>query len=307
MAKPTPRSVRRTLSRLTGKEQAKLVQHGFGPLLGLTRLASEREGAALVESVLALHTRTGYRPPRPEDEANAAEAKRRQRRFAAEIGKSGKPPGRPPMGPGAAIASWALIWSLPLVVVPAGMLVMTATAYWVFAVVMLGTFFLTVFTCGFIASRGHLHAWLAILPIILVMIGVVGATSPLYLKYKGKDVQGEFVRAWTTGKGTRSEHQHCLVAYDDAGTRREVSVDGCPSSFYRMSFPKLGEHVPVHFVLSPGAVKSHIGTKADQKATWQTATAGTGLVLLALLTGWGLTSATRTRRPTTPKPVPASS
>ncbi|MFC5187297.1 hypothetical protein [Actinomadura harenae] len=294
---PTPRSVRRRLKALDKRDRAKLVEYGFGPLPALEHIAAEDEGAVLVDSVLALHTRMGGRPPRPEDEANAAEARRRARRFGNDVAKGRVALfERPRMGLPMVLVTWAVLWGIAVVFVPGGMFVTTLTAEWVTVLVVMGVFFLTVFTCAVFAGRGHFQAWLAILPILLVLFGVVSATSPLYLKEKGRDVQGEFVRAWTTAKGKRSEQRHCLVAFDDAGTRRAVKVDGCPDRFFTMEFPARGEHVPVAFVLSPGPVASHVGRKADLSVTWQASVAGTGLALLAALTAWGVTGAVRARR-----------
>ncbi|MEV5568515.1 hypothetical protein AB0L06_00575 [Spirillospora sp. NPDC052269] len=304
---PTPRSVRRKLKALTGKERAKLVEYGFGPMLGLQHIASEDDGAVLVDSVLALHTRTGHRPKRPDDEANAAEARRRLRGFRDDLrtGKvsfvDGPRPGLRPV-----LVKWAVLWGVAVVVIPAGMYTTTLTAEWVTTIVVIGTLASTVLTCGLIVTRGQVQAWLALLPILLVLVGVVSATSPLYLREKGRDVQGEFVRTWTTSKGKKGEQRHCLLAYDDAGTRREVEADGCPERFFAMSMPRFGEHVPVSFVLSPGPVRSKVGRKADLPVTWETYVAGSGLVLLAALTAWGVTGAVRGRRRDAAKDVPAT-
>ncbi|WP_026413970.1 hypothetical protein [Actinomadura oligospora] len=289
--------MRRRLKALDGRERARLVEHGFGPLLALQHIASEEDGAVLVDSVLALHTRTGRRPPRPEDEANAAEVRRRARRFGDDLAK-GKVSlvDRPHPGLPMVLWTWAALWGIAAVFIPAGMYATTLTAEWATVLVWIGTFALTVFTCALFATRGHLQAWLAILPILLVLVGVASATSPLYLRAKGRDVQGELVRAWTTNKGKKSQQRHCLVAFDDAGTRREVRVGGCPDRFSTIGVPGRGERVPVSFVLSPGPVTSHVGRKADLSVTWQASTAGTGLVLLAGLTAWGVTGAARARR-----------
>ncbi|MFC4911195.1 hypothetical protein [Actinomadura gamaensis] len=296
MSQPTPRSVRRTLSRLTDRETAKLVRYGFGPMLGLTHLASEPEGAVLVESVLALHTQTGSRPPRPEDEANAAEVKRRQRQFAKRVEEEGLP-GRPPLTPGRVLLAWALIWAIALVAVPLAMFGGIMTAGWALVLFGVATFFLTVLTCGFVAGRGHFQAWLALLPILLVLVGAGGAATPLYLKSRGTEVQGEFGQAYKTGKG-RYVKEHCLIAWGPPGNRQATDVTGCPDRFFRMHFPGRDEHIPVRFVRSPNWVPSRVGTKADLSLTWQAAVVGTGLVLLAGLTAWGVATAAR-RRPAT--------
>ncbi|MEV4255059.1 hypothetical protein AB0J52_18045 [Spirillospora sp. NPDC049652] len=307
MSGPTPRSVRRKLARLSERERAKLLEYGFGSRWALEQVASERDGAPLVDSVLALHTAAGHRPACPEDEANAAAAKRRVRRVQDEVVKSGQPHKRRMELP-EVVGAWALLWAIPLLLVPLGMYAMTLTAAWTLVLFAGGLFVLTVFACGFVASRGHVQAWLALLPILLVLAGASGAASPLYLKYEGRDVRGELVRAWTTGQGTRSEQRHCLVSWDDAGTRRVVKVGGCPGDFYRRDGPRPGEHVPVRFVLSPGPPTSRAGTRAGLSVTWQETTAGTGLVLLALLTAWGITATARARarRPAAARKAPSS-
>ncbi|RFU42207.1 hypothetical protein DZF91_07610 [Actinomadura logoneensis] len=294
MSGPTSRSVRRTLGRLGERERARLLEYGFGSRWALERLASEEDGAPLVDSVLALHTRAGRRPPRPADEANAAEARRRIRRIQAETAKGGHLSKRH-MGLRAVVGAWALLWGIPLVLVPSAMCLVTVTPGWTQALFAAGLFVLTVFACGFVAGRGHPQAWLAVLPILLVVVGASAAASPLYLKHEGRDVQGEFVRAWTTGKGTRSEQRHCVLAWNDAGTRHLVKVGGCPERFYAAEAPRPGDHVAVPFVLSPGPPTSRVGTRADISTTWQEYTAGTGLVLLTVLTAWGVTEAARHR------------
>lgn len=293
MSQPTTRSVRKTLSRLTEREKATLGRHGFGSVFVLEQVAAQKGGAALVGSVLALNTQTGRRPRRPEDEANVAEAKRRARRILADLGK-GKLPEQPPLGLSRVIWTWVGLWAIPLVFMAGGMYVMTLTAAWVTVIVFLGGFMLTVGACMFFGSR-QAQAWVSMLPILLIGAGVASATGPLYLRYRGTDVQGEFVRAWVTGKGTKSEHDHCRVSWNDAGTRRETEVDGCPKRFFSMGSPEFGQTVPVHFVLSSGGVRSRVGFKADQKLTWQPYLAGTGLVSLLVLTAWGVTSGVRNR------------
>ncbi|MEV5568514.1 hypothetical protein AB0L06_00570 [Spirillospora sp. NPDC052269] len=296
MSRTTRHSVRRTLYRLTDSEKAKLAKHGFGSMYALEYVASEGDGAPLVESVLALYTQTGYRPERPEDEANVAKAKRRARTFKDDMAK-GKLPARPRMGLKGVIASWAALWGIAVVFIPGGMYLMTITGGWVGAVTAIGAFLIIVAACGYIAAHGHFLAWTAFLPLLLVLIAVGGATDPLYLRHKGRDVQGELVRAWTVNEGKRGQARHCLVAYDDAGTRRRLEIGGCPGRLYTKVAPGIGEHVPVRFVLSPGGgVSSHYGSRDGRSLTWQPYTAGTGLVLLAGLTAWAVTGAALRRR-----------
>lgn len=120
MSQPTSRSVSRKLSRLSEQEEAGLVKDGFGSLFALRLVAYEKDGAPLVDSVLALHTETGRRPRRPEDEANAARARRRARGFhAATEGMT--VPSRRRMRLPAVLWSWTAIWAIAVLFVPAGM------------------------------------------------------------------------------------------------------------------------------------------------------------------------------------------
>ncbi|MFC5187298.1 hypothetical protein [Actinomadura harenae] len=295
MTRPTPRSVRRKLARLGDREKAKLAKHGFGPFYALEYMASEGDGARLIDSVLALYTETGRRLRRPDDAANAARAKQRARTFRDEL-LAGRLPATPRMGLYGVLASWAVIWSIVVVVVPGGMYVMTLTSEWLGVVVPIGGFALILIICGYISMHGHVQAWAAVLPLLLVLVGVVAATWPLHLMYKGEDMRGELVRVWTTDKGGKTEQRHCRVAFDDAGTRREIEVGGCSGHVAKLYRARTGEGVPVRFILSSGGVGSRLGTRDGLSVTWQAYTAGTGLVLLAGLTTWGVTEAVRHRR-----------
>lgn len=200
--------------------------------------------------------------------------------------------GTAPMRPGAVIWAWAALWSIGVVFIPSAFLAAAVTASWVNGIVVLTTVVLVVFSCGFITTRGHGMVWLAAPPLLALMLAFGGLVPSLYLKEEGRDVRGELVRAWSSGEGN-GRTRHCVVGWDDAGRRREVDVDGCPKRYEDVVGP---EHMPVRFVLSPGVLKSRLGRRRDISPTWDEATAGSALVLLAGLTAWGVAGSVRRER-----------
>ncbi|MEV5568513.1 hypothetical protein AB0L06_00565 [Spirillospora sp. NPDC052269] len=212
---------------------------------------------------------------------------RRSRRRRAE----GRP-AEPQLVVGEVVRAWSLVWGVAVLTVPAFYAAYT-TGQLMIGFVFTGLFALIFFSCGFITKRRGVVVWQAIVPLLAVMLGVGALIPSLLLRYEGKDVQGEFVLAWTTGVG-KTREDHCRVRWVDSGTRHEAEIDGCPKRFYELGAPN---NVPVRFVVSPAdGVKGQLGTRKDISLTRDEWLIGGGVALLAGMTAWAVIGAVRRQR-----------